>query len=526
MDPRFNSLGRRFCAPLLLLLVVVLGGEARGVDSAARRASVIKCQSTVVAAGEQLVVRYSEALGACLQKINSEIMMGYPVTKAVGPCSQQLARLLPADRQTTGTLARFERAILAGCRRPSHDTEDLLGPGGTVLQPLGAATLGGFCSGFGGNGAIGTLEAWIDCLREAHLCQARQAIALQYPRGREWLGLVYPGAVARDPAVGALILELIREIYGSGDTPILACGSPRAEEVRSCQADLGACRESALACLGLLGGCTTALAPCVAGNALVSEVRGGRTFSSASGLGVAGMMPDRVGATVLPSVSDQAIAAGYHSGLGSVVGDGDLQPDNVREGVEVFGVTGTASSGLLQTGQTTAYGSGSDGSVRTGRSRAYRDNGDGTISDLRTGLVWEKKSDDGGIHDKDNRYVWGELSPPYAMNGAMVSELLAGLNTPPCFASHCDWRIPNEAELHSLSDIETDGLAANAIFHTPCVADCSVMDCSCMATTYTWSSTTRADFPERAWAVSFRDGEVGHWSKDQAYAVQVVRGGW
>ncbi|HYD49712.1 MAG TPA: hypothetical protein VEB21_15255 [Terriglobales bacterium] len=36
----------------------------------------------------------------------------------------------------------------------------------------------------------------------------------------------------------------------------------------------------------------------------------------------------------------------------------------------------------------------------------YIDNGDGTVSDLNTGLVWEKKDDLSGIHDKDNGYSW------------------------------------------------------------------------------------------------------------------------
>jgi hypothetical protein len=33
-------------------------------------------------------------------------------------------------------------------------------------------------------------------------------------------------------------------------------------------------------------------------------------------------------------------------------------------------------------------------------------NGDGTATDYDTGLVWEQKTDDGSVHDKDNRYSW------------------------------------------------------------------------------------------------------------------------
>ena len=43
---------------------------------------------------------------------------------------------------------------------------------------------------------------------------------------------------------------------------------------------------------------------------------------------------------------------------------------------------------------------------------AYRDNGDGTISDLNSGLMWEKKikldgiGDAANLHDADNCYPW------------------------------------------------------------------------------------------------------------------------
>jgi hypothetical protein len=50
---------------------------------------------------------------------------------------------------------------------------------------------------------------------------------------------------------------------------------------------------------------------------------------------------------------------------------------------------------------------------RTGRRAAarvgaYVDNGDGTITDAVTGLMWEKLSDDGSIHDADAAYGWPE----------------------------------------------------------------------------------------------------------------------
>ena len=34
-----------------------------------------------------------------------------------------------------------------------------------------------------------------------------------------------------------------------------------------------------------------------------------------------------------------------------------------------------------------------------------------TVFDHQTGLEWEKKTDDGGIHDKDNTYTWSLEGP-------------------------------------------------------------------------------------------------------------------
>src|SRR5262245_19776257 len=58
----------------------------------------------------------------------------------------------------------------------------------------------------------------------------------------------------------------------------------------------------------------------------------------------------------------------------------------------------------LKTGQTTCYdpagavilcaGTGQDGELQNGLARSYVDNGDGTITDTKTGLMWEKLSDE------------------------------------------------------------------------------------------------------------------------------------
>ncbi len=185
-------------------------------------------------------------------------------------------------------------------------------------------------------------------------------------------------------------------------------------------------------------------------------------------------------------------------------------------------------------GQTTSYGPGSDGDVRAGATLSYTDNGDGTITDHNTGLMWEKKDDSGGIHDVDHRYTWGMASEPYTMNGTMVAELLNALNTPPCFAGHCDWRIPNVKELQSILDYEVPAAPrVSAAFHnaagcTGCT-DVTLASCSCTAPRAYWSSTTVSGQPSFAWFVGF---EYGSWDaqffhKDNSFGTyaRAVRGG-
>ena len=82
----------------------------------------------------------------------------------------------------------------------------------------------------------------------------------------------------------------------------------------------------------------------------------------------------------------------------------------------------------LKTGQGTTYGAAGD--TTAGLSRMYNDLGNGVMKDQRTGLFWEKKSDDGSIHDWDNAYSWSTGSAvvdidhePFACAAIMATTL-------------------------------------------------------------------------------------------------------
>jgi len=162
---------------------------------------------------------------------------------------------------------------------------------------------------------------------------------------------------------------------------------------------------------------------------------------------------------------------------------------------------------VLETGQTTSFGSGTDGDLQLGVARAYVDNGDGTITDTRTGLMWEKKSDDGTIHDKDNTYAWSATGS--LADGPAFTTFLATLNAGGGFAGYTDWRLPNEFELLSLQNFGNLNPSVSAAFNTSCGGGCTVLTCSCTSASFGyWSSTSRAGNDAFAWVVGFSEGHV------------------
>ncbi len=107
----------------------------------------------------------------------------------------------------------------------------------------------------------------------------------------------------------------------------------------------------------------------------------------------------------------------------------------------------------------------------------YTDNGDGTVTDNQTGLMWEEQTTQSCASAPNcinTTYAW-TLSTPYA-NGPLFMQFVAGLNGGdyfdpaisqfpaiglevntnifvtaglPCFAHHCDWRLPTLPELQT-----------------------------------------------------------------------------
>ena len=129
----------------------------------------------------------------------------------------------------------------------------------------------------------------------------------------------------------------------------------------------------------------------------------------------------------------------------------------------------------------------------------YQDNSDGTVTDLDTGLQWEKKTGDASFHDVSNQYTWsGSGIDP---DGTVFTEFLPSFNE--CqsadgdvitggLGNHCDWRLPSEAELRTIQLPFPCGSG-------PCIDPIF----GSTASGFYWSSTTNSANTTQAWTSHF-----------------------
>lgn len=121
------------------------------------------------------------------------------------------------------------------------------------------------------------------------------------------------------------------------------------------------------------------------------------------------------------------------------------------------------------------------------------------VKDILTGLIWEGKTSDGSIHDKNNTYNWNDAQDVF------IKDLNATK-----FFGFADWRLPTLQELFSILDMGKYNPAIDPTFFP-----------NCFPSRY-WSSTPCASYSGYTWSVDFYDGGVSYDYKSRLHNIRAV----
>jgi hypothetical protein len=122
------------------------------------------------------------------------------------------------------------------------------------------------------------------------------------------------------------------------------------------------------------------------------------------------------------------------------------------------------------------------------------------VTDNLSGLVWEKKDNAGGVHDKDNLYSWS--TGTNKGDGTAFATFLTGAGTGlnvAGFAGAKDWRLPTLAELQTVMfDFTCTGRGGGAtcVCTGPCVDP--ALDAANTQSGAYWSATSYVPSPSLA----------------------------
>jgi len=148
------------------------------------------------------------------------------------------------------------------------------------------------------------------------------------------------------------------------------------------------------------------------------------------------------------------------------------------------------------------------------------------VRDNVTGFIWEVKTDDGGVRDKDNTYTWYNStgindggsagtenggSCPDGTNCDTEKYVQAVNGTNLCGAN--DWRLPARATLRSIVDYSRVNPAIDSDYFPN------------TRSSYYWSSSASANYSGGAWIVYFGGGGDDAGGKANIIHVRLVRGG-
>jgi hypothetical protein len=136
------------------------------------------------------------------------------------------------------------------------------------------------------------------------------------------------------------------------------------------------------------------------------------------------------------------------------------------------------------------------------------------VRDNVTGLIWEGKTDDGGIHDKDNTYRWGgktALGSDYGTYYSDWNSLVDGSNNA-YFCGYNNWRVPTIVELQNLVHYGS---------RFP-VIDTTYFPNTPLSDGF-WSASPFSYFSSDGWFINFGSGYTGRSYRTNNLHVRLVR---
>jgi hypothetical protein len=137
------------------------------------------------------------------------------------------------------------------------------------------------------------------------------------------------------------------------------------------------------------------------------------------------------------------------------------------------------------------------------------------VRDNVTGLIWEVKTDDGSVHDRNNTYTWydrndGEAGTPG--EGTDTEDFINDLNTQN-FGGYSDWRMPTIQELASITNKGIYNPTVNMEYFPG------------TQSSFYWSDTNWTYSIDYVWGIPFDYGYGYGNYKSQSYYVRAVRSG-
>ena len=147
------------------------------------------------------------------------------------------------------------------------------------------------------------------------------------------------------------------------------------------------------------------------------------------------------------------------------------------------------------------------------------------VRDNLTGLVWEVKTADGGLHDQKWRYSWYDSVHNYGGAPGTVSH--GSCKTPgrcdtekyvadvqaTALCAFTDWRMPTVNELDGIVHAGRNSPSIDPIYFPN------------TKSSYFWSGSPGAGAPNDAWVVNFGYGNVDSNYRINGFQVRLVRGG-